>query len=473
MRFSEKASAAVLLLAACSNAAVEPRITIAFPAAGATVATERQTYVIGAVTPPDTPIRINGQTVTPWRTGSFIFMTPTVPGSNTVFLRAGTAELRHTFLVPLPPARWSGHSLHVRQPAQSLGVYTGETVRLACLAPTGTAVCAAVGERTICLTPLTGKPTQFEGQVTFDAPAEKVPVVFYAEGLADAPAADLTARGEWPSLKVTGPLFATRARSAPGDGDTVAFLPAGFRLQGAGFHGPHTRFWLNDAQRFVESVHLCTDTNALPPPARDLPVPDIAMGFGPHPPANRTPSQILIVLDPGHGGPSTGAIGPSGLTEKAVNLQQALATRAVLEKAGFRVLMTRDSDVDADLYERARLGYREKADAFISIHHNATPPATNPEHVRHLSTYAWNDIGRRLAHALHPHIAAITPIEDRGVLTASFAVCRNPAIPSCLLELDFINCPEGEEAIQNPSHQQKVAEAILAGLRDWLSAPPH
>ena len=176
------------------------------------------------------------------------------------------------------------------------------------------------------------------------------------------------------------------------------------------------------------------------------------------------------MLDPGHGGPSTGAIGPTGVTEKEVNLTQARLMREVLERAGFRVLMTRDSDVDVDLYERVRIAYRAKADAFISVHHNATAAHTDPRNVRHISTYAWNAIGLQLARALHPKLAAVTPIADRGVMAASFAVCRNPAIPSCLLELDFINCPEGEEAIQRPEQQRRVAEALLEGIRAWLAS---
>lgn len=450
--------------------AAEPKIRIVFPAAGASVATECQTYVIGSVTPPDTQLTINGQSVTPWQTGGFLYMAPVVPGTNTLFLRAGKTELAHTFTVPFPVPSWDGKGIRVRQPAQPLGVYTGETVRLACNAPAGLAVCAAVGERNVALAPQADQPTVYTGGVTFASHAEKVPVVFYADGLADAAAADLTARAEWPALKVAGPLFETRARSEPGAGDTVAFLPPHFCVQAAGFVGGSTRFWLDSTLRFAET-RLLAPCPASPRPPRDLPLPDIAAGFGPHPPTNRTPSQLLIVLDPGHGGPSTGAVGPTGVTEKEVNLQQAIIMRKVLEQAGFRVLMTRETDVDLGLYERAQLAYREKADAFISVHHNATAAQTDPQSVRHVSTYAWNDIGLRLARAVHPRIAAVTPIADRGVMTASFAVCRNPAIPSCLLELDFINCPEGEEAIQKSDQQRRVADATLAGLRDWLAVP--
>ena len=454
--------------AALSAHAAAPVIRIVFPAAGSTVTTAQRTYVTGSVTPADTPITVNGQTVTPWRTGGFLFMTDVTPGTNTLVFRAGATELRHTFRVPVSSAPRDITGIRVQQPLHPLGVYTGETVRLACQAPAGRALFAAVGERTIPLAPSANDPTLYAGSVAFNASAENVPVCFYADGLAEIPAPSLTARTVWPAYKVTGQLFSARARSLPGDGDTVAFLTTNLLVQGAGYVGAHTRFWLKNTLCFAESNHLAV-AKKVPLPPRDLPLPDLAKGSGPHPPKNRDPAKLLIVLDPGHGGPSTGAVGPTGVTEKEVNLQQARVIRAVLEKAGFRVLMTRDSDIDIDLHARARLAYEKKAAAFISIHYNSNAAQTDPRSVRHFSAYAWNDIGLGLARALHPHVAAVTPIADRGVMTASFAVCRNPAIPSCLLELDFINCPEGEEAIRQPEQQQRVAEAVLAGLRDWLA----
>ena len=462
-----------LLLLACYCCAAKPAhaadpvIRVVFPAAGSTVTTVQRTYVIGSVTPADTPVTVNGQTVTPWRTGGFLFMADVVPGTNTLTFQAGATELRHTFKTPVPSVPLEITGIRIQQPQQPVGVYTGETVRLVCQAPAGRELFAAVGERTIALTPSASEPTLYAGTVAFHAPVENVPVCFYTEGLAETQAAAITARAAWPAYKVTGPLFETRARSQPNGGDTVAFLTPDLLVQGAGYVGAHTRFWLKDAMCFTDTRHLTPSPKA-PLPPRDLPLPDLAKGFGPHPPKNREPSKLLIVLDPGHGGPSLGAVGPTGVTEKEANLTQARAVKAVLEKAGFRVKMTRDSDVDIDLYARARIAYEEKAAAFISIHHNSNAAQTDPRNVRHVSTYAWNEIGLRLARALHPHIAAVTPIADRGVMTASFAVCRNPAIPSCLLELDFINCPEGEDSIQQPEQQQRVAEAVLAGLRNWL-----
>jgi N-acetylmuramoyl-L-alanine amidase len=451
--------------------AAEPVIRIAFPAAGSTVATAQRTYVLGSVTPADTPLTVNGQTVTPSRTGGFLFMADVAPGTNTLRLRAGPTDLRHTFTVPFPPTPWDGTRIRVQQPQQPLGVYTGETVRLVCQAPAGRALSATVGERTVALAPSAGDPTLYAGSVVFHAPVEKVPVAFHAEGLAEVPASSLTARSAWPAHRVVGPLFETRARSQPGDGDTVAFLTPDLLIQGGGHVGAHTRFWLNGTLCFTDSRHLTAVPDA-PLPPRDLPPPDLTAGFGPHPPRGRPPSQLLIVLDPGHGGTDTGALGPAS-NEKTANLLQALAIRDTLKMAGFRVLMTREKDVSLGLYERVRMAYEAKADAFISIHHNANAPQTDPRSARHVATYAWNEIGLGLARALHPRIAAVTPIADRGVMTASFAVCRNPAVPSCLLELDFINCPEGEESVLRPEQQRRVAGAVLAGLRDWLSPAPN
>jgi len=448
----------------------KPSVRVVFPASGAWVSTSSQTYLIGSITPPDTPLTVNAQTVTPWRTGGFICMVKVVPGTNTVVLRAGATELRHTFRTPDPAARSDDEvGLRALEPVQPLGVYTGENVRLVCRAPAGRQVFAAVGERTVPLVPDGATPSRYTATLSFPAPTEDVPVVFYADGLADAPAASITARAAWPAHTVTGPLFAARARTEPGGGDTAAFLTPGLHVQGAGFVGGHTRFWLEGKRCFTDSGHLAAAPD-VPLPPRDLVPPDLTAGFAMRPPTGRPPAEILIVLDPGHGGPSTGAIGPTGVTEKEVNLKQARLMREVLERAGFRVLMTRDSDVDVDLYERVRIAYRAKADAFISVHHNATAAHTDPRNVRHISTYAWNAIGLQLARALHPKLAAVTPIADRGVMAASFAVCRNPAIPSCLLELDFINCPEGEEAIQRPEQQRRVAEALLEGVRAWLAS---
>jgi N-acetylmuramoyl-L-alanine amidase len=466
----------LLVLAALSAAAApacaraeQPDVSVVFPPEGGRVAASGRTYVIGSVHPPDTPLTVNGQAVTPWRTGGFLLMAPVTAGTNTLTLRAGSRTVTHRFTVPPAPAAWDGSSLSALAPLRPLGVFTGESVRIACLAPAGRAVSALVGERLLPLTPDPFAPTRYSAQLAFPSPAEQVPVVFFSEGLADRHGAALTARAEWPTARVTGPLFETRARSEPGDGDTVAFLTPGLRLQGAGFAGDHTRLWLGGRLCFTDTRFVTCEAAGAPPPPRDLKPPDLGRAAPLRKPGSRQPAEHLIVIDPGHGGASSGAMGPTGVPEKQATLEQARAVARALESAGFRVRLTRSGDTDLGLYERCQIAYAEQASAFISLHYNATVPSTNPAEVRHIQSFFWDGPGERLARALHPRLAAVTPVPDRGVSWASFAVCRNPAVPSCLLELDFINCPEGEEAIRQPERQRRVAEAITAGLLDWLA----
>ena len=111
-----------------------------------------------------------------------------------------------------------------------------------------------------------------------------------------------------------------------------------------------------------------------------------------------------------------------------------------------------------------------KADLFISIHHNATGAGGNPREARHAVTYASNDAGLALAAAIQRQVGcAVSPVKDNGANLKSLAVCRNPAVPSCLVEVDFINLPEGEEDSQDPVRRKNVSKAIVMGVLDWMA----
>ena len=215
---------------------------------------------------------------------------------------------------------------------------------------------------------------------------------------------------------------------------------------------------------------------AKPPPAKphdpyaDLGIPTNA-AFAAKPPPGTPPQAIHVMVDAGHGGGDSGALSPRGMKEKDFNLLQAKAVEAALRKAGFRVTMTRTDDSFPALYDRPRRAFREKADVFISIHHNATGAGGNPREARHSTTYASNEKGLALAKAIQKHVAqAVAPVRDSGAQIKSLAVCRNPAVPSCLVEVDFINLPEGEEASGDPVRRERVASAIVLGILDWLSS---
>lgn len=187
------------------------------------------------------------------------------------------------------------------------------------------------------------------------------------------------------------------------------------------------------------------------------------------PPKGRKPSEITVVIDPGHGGSDTGAMSPHGLPEKDANLRLAKDVRDELVRRGYVVVMTREDDSFPALYDRPKVAHARNADAFISIHHNAPPLDKDPRQLRYHAVYAWNDIGVRLATAINRRMAAAfgTALPNNGVIHANFAVTRNPEIPSCLIETDFITTPEGELDCWNGDRRRKVAKAIADGFADW------
>ncbi len=187
-------------------------------------------------------------------------------------------------------------------------------------------------------------------------------------------------------------------------------------------------------------------------------------------PTNRAPGEITVVIDAGHGGRDTGALSPHGIEEKDANLRTARAVRVELERRGYRVIMTRDDDRQIALYDRPKVAHANNADAFISIHHNAPPVDRDPRTVRYSVVYAWNEIGENLGKAINRRLAETLKAEglkNNGVPRANYAVTRNPEIPSCLVEVDFITSPEGEEASWNPERRRRVAAAIADGFEDW------
>lgn len=188
----------------------------------------------------------------------------------------------------------------------------------------------------------------------------------------------------------------------------------------------------------------------------------------PHP-RGRKASQITIVLDPGHGGVEQGALSPHGEEEKNANLRMAFAVRDELVRRGFKVVMTREDDSTVGLYDRPKVAHACGADAFVSIHYNAPGYSTDPRNVRFHAVYAWNDLGARLAGAINRGMAAVADpaVANGGVIHANFAVTRNPEIPSCLIEIDFITSPEGEEDTWKPSVRQRTAHAIALAIANW------
>ena len=206
-----------------------------------------------------------------------------------------------------------------------------------------------------------------------------------------------------------------------------------------------------------------------PPPPRVYEKLDYAADAPRPHPRGKTPAETLIYLDPGHGGSDTGTLSPHAFPEKDANLRVAREVRKALEANGYRVKMTRDSDVALVLTERARAAHAEGADAFVSIHHNAPGFGTDPRAVRYHAVYSWNPLGEALAKRINARMADALDgdIPSNGTLHANFAVTRSPEIPSVLIEVDFITTPEGEEACWDVARRRFIGRAIADGIADW------
>lgn len=184
-----------------------------------------------------------------------------------------------------------------------------------------------------------------------------------------------------------------------------------------------------------------------------------------------------LVIDPGHGGSDSGAIGYSGTREADVTLAVSKKVQDLLIHSGARVVMTRTTDVDVygpnasahdELQARVDVADRTPdAEIFVSIHCNAFRNAG--AHGTETYYYPKSDEDYRLASVLDEELAKIDGIYNRGVKQARFYVMRCTSIPASLVELAFITNPAEEAMLTDDAFQQKLAEAIVRGIARYFS----
>jgi N-acetylmuramoyl-L-alanine amidase len=218
-----------------------------------------------------------------------------------------------------------------------------------------------------------------------------------------------------------------------------------------------------------------------------------------------------VVIDPGHGGHDAGALGPTGLKEKDVNLKIAKALKSNIEQDGqnigiTRVILTRNDDRFIPLEERTAIAKKLNADLFVSIHCNAAknknaygietyilsftkdPDALavaareNATTTRGLSDL--KDIiqkyilsskieeSKRLASHVQTSVVSnisnnYRPVNNKGVKKAPFIVLIGADIPSILVESSFITNPREEKRLRSQSYVNEIAEGIYSGLKRY------
>lgn len=229
--------------------------------------------------------------------------------------------------------------------------------------------------------------------------------------------------------------------------------------------------------------------------------------------------DIVIALDPGHGGKDTGAIGPDGIKEKSVVLAIAKRLKKLINaQSHLHAFLTRNRDIFIPLHERITIAQQHKADLFISIHANSTPERdsdTAGSMVFMLSTKGasstlarWMaksendsdeiagplDVGdRQLRKVVFDivHEAVLVdakqlgedvlqnlqdtspfPLHTDRVERANFAVLKALEIPSILIETAFITNPTEEHQLANRRYQERLARAIAHGIEDYVESRP-
>jgi len=225
---------------------------------------------------------------------------------------------------------------------------------------------------------------------------------------------------------------------------------------------------------------------------------------------------VTIALDPGHGGEDPGAIGARGSHEKNIVLSIAKRLKNKIDQEeSMRPFLTREGDYFVPLHRRVSKARQVEADLFISIHadafiqphargasvfalsqQGATSSAArwmaNKENssdligginikvkdkqVAHLlldmSTTAQINDSLKVGNSVLRNISDFAPLHKNKVEQAGFAVLKAPDIPSILIETAFISNPLEERRLNDEGYQERIAEAILAGIKDYFSKNP-
>ena len=225
---------------------------------------------------------------------------------------------------------------------------------------------------------------------------------------------------------------------------------------------------------------------------------------------------VTITLDPGHGGEDPGAVGAAGSYEKNVTLAVAKRLKAKIDaEPNMRAVLTRDTDYFVPLHVRVQKARRVRSDLFISIHADAfiradangssvfalSESGASSSAARYLaqkenaadliggvnidvkdrmlartlldlSQTATISDSLKLGKSVLGELSGINRLHKASVEQAGFAVLKAPDIPSILVETAFISNPEEERRLNDDAYQDKMAEAILSGMRKYFAKNP-
>ncbi|BDI32665.1 hypothetical protein CCAX7_47160 [Capsulimonas corticalis] len=210
-------------------------------------------------------------------------------------------------------------------------------------------------------------------------------------------------------------------------------------------------------------INVQTPAQATPPAPTVAQVPDSTLLAG-----------KIIMVDPGHGGGDSGAVGIGGAREKDLTLTIGKQLRDLLASNGATVYMTREDDTKPSVAARPQMAIAAHADYFISIHCDDSG-ARNSHSGTTVYYHAQNAVCRRFAIDVVNRIAAVSGIPPNGVKSdtirfqTGFGVLRGSTMPAILVECGYMNSESDLSKLRTPAVQQHVAEGVVAGLLDFIA----
>ncbi|OGA48175.1 MAG: N-acetylmuramoyl-L-alanine amidase [Betaproteobacteria bacterium RIFCSPLOWO2_12_FULL_62_13] len=279
---------------------------------------------------------------------------------------------------------------------------------------------------------------------------------------------------------------------------------------------------------FLEQIESQRAAAAASPPAEGT-APEVAQTQQPAAAPDKEPARaesrkgrpapsrfIIVAVDAGHGGEDPGAVGRGGTYEKRITLAIARKLKARIDQeANMRAVLIRDGDYYMPLHMRVQKARRVHADLFVSIHADAF---IRP-HARGSSVFALSERGAtsaaaswlakrendadliggvnldvqdpylkqtlldlsqtatindslKVAKSVLVELGGINTLHKPHVEQAGFAVLKAPDIPSILVETAFISNPQEERKLKDNAYQDKMAEAIFAGIKRYFAKNP-
>lgn len=173
-----------------------------------------------------------------------------------------------------------------------------------------------------------------------------------------------------------------------------------------------------------------------------------------------------VVLDAGHGGSDSGAIGVSGRYEKTFNLAVILKLQALLAtEPRLNIVMTRTADTFPSLSDRYNLANNVKADLFLSVHANSSTKNT----VNGTEVYYTRAESLAFANLVKQYATPATGLADRGVIQKSLAVTRETKMPAVLFEAGYLSNAAEESKLFTEDFQNRTAAGLAAAIKAYLN----